>query len=52
MLGSSLFKQSKPKGPLRHVESASERGKVAQSCLTLCDPMDYTVHGILLARIL
>ena len=26
--------------------------KVAQSCLTLCDPMDYTVHGILQARIL
>ena len=26
--------------------------KVAQSCLTLCDPMDYTVHGILWARIL
>ena len=21
--------------------------KVAQSCLTLCNPMDYTVHGIL-----
>ena len=21
--------------------------KVAQLCLTLCDPMDYTVHGIL-----
>ena len=21
--------------------------KVAQPCLTLCDPMDYTVHGIL-----
>ena len=21
--------------------------KVAQSCLTLCDPMDYTVHGVL-----
>ena len=21
--------------------------KVAQSCLTLCDPMDYIVHGIL-----
>ena len=21
--------------------------KVAQSCLTLCDPMDYTAHGIL-----
>ena len=26
--------------------------KVAQSCLILCDPMDYTVHGIIQARIL
>jgi len=26
--------------------------KVTQSCPTLCDPMDYTVHGILQARIL
>ena len=26
--------------------------KVAQSRLTLCDPMDYPVHGILQARIL
>ena len=26
--------------------------KVAQSRLTLCDPMDYTGHGILQARIL
>ena len=26
--------------------------KVAQLCLTLCDPMDYTIHGILQARIL
>ena len=26
--------------------------KVAQLCLTLYKPMDYTVHGILLARIL
>ena len=25
--------------------------KVTQSCLTLCDLMDYTVHGILQARI-
>ena len=24
--------------------------KVAQSCPTLCDPMDYTVHEILQAR--
>ena len=26
--------------------------KVTQLCLTLCDPLDYTVHGILQARIL
>ena len=26
--------------------------KVTQFCLTLCDPMEYTVHGILQARIL
>ena len=26
--------------------------KVAQSCPTLCDPMDYTVHGNLQARLL
>ena len=26
--------------------------KFAQSCPTLCDPMDYTIHGILQARIL
>ena len=26
--------------------------KVAQSCPTLCNPMDYVVHGILKARIL
>ena len=26
--------------------------KVAQSCLTLCNPMDYTIHGILWAKIL
>ena len=25
--------------------------KVAQSCPTLCNPMDYTAHGILQARI-
>ena len=24
--------------------------KVTQSCLALCDPTDYTVHGILQAR--
>ena len=26
--------------------------KVAQLCPTLCDPMDYTIHGILQAIIL
>ena len=26
--------------------------KVTQWCLTLCDPMDYAVHGILQARVL
>jgi len=35
---------------------AGERGreleKVAQLCPTLCHPVDYTVHGILQARIL
>ena len=30
----------------------SEEVKIAQSCLTLGDPMDYPVHGILQARIL
>ena len=28
------------------------KAKVAQSCPTLCNPMDYTVYGILQARIL
>ena len=32
--------------------SKSEKAKVAQSCLTLCNPMDYSVHRILQARIL
>ena len=30
----------------------SVKVKVAQSCPTLCEPMDYIVHGILQARIL
>ena len=30
----------------------SSEVKVAQSFLTLCDPVDYIVHGILQARIL
>ena len=31
---------------------AGVKMKVAQLCPTLCDPVDYTVHGILQARIL
>ena len=35
------------------VSLATKKGvKVTQLCPTLCDPMDYTVHGILQARIL
>ena len=26
--------------------------EVAESCLTLCNPRDYTVHGILQVRVL
>ena len=29
-----------------------QKVKVTQLCLTLCDSMNYTVHGILQARIL
>ena len=39
-----------------HVSSVSGsvvvKVKGAQSCPTLCDPIDYTVHGVLQARIL
>ena len=34
------------------VEVVEVKVKGAQSCLTLCDPMDYTVHGILQAGVL
>ena len=34
------------------VHTQAVKVKVAQSCPTLCHPVDYTVHGILLARIL
>ena len=34
------------------VLSTGVKVKVAQSCPTLCNPMDYTVHGILQARVL
>ena len=34
-----------------HVCKIRKNVKVAQSCPTVCDPMDHTVHGILQARI-
>ena len=33
-------------------EKKKVKEKVTQSCPTLCDPMDYTVHGMLQVRIL
>ena len=33
-------------------EEEKVKVKVTQSCLTLCNPMGYTVHGILQARML
>ena len=37
---------------IAHMWNLVKRGKVTQSCQTLCKPLDYTVHGILQARIL
>ena len=42
---------------LRHqgsliMKAVAAAAKLLQLCPTLCDPMDYTVHGILQARIL
>jgi len=41
-----------PSYSLVYLKLLKVKRKVAQSCPTLCDPMDYTVHGILQARIL
>ena len=38
--------------PSTSLLALSLKVKVAQSCPTLCDPVDYTVHGILQARTL
>ena len=34
------------------MRSYCSKVQISQSCLTLCDPMDYVVHGILQARLL
>ena len=39
-------------GSFENYGSSGPVVKVTQSCPTLCDPMDYTVYGILQARIL
>ena len=40
------------RGLLLEIKTMTSLVKVTQSCLTLCYSMDYTVHGILQARIL
>ena len=50
-----LFKITQLNGvkfKLRTFRPKKVKVKVAQSCLTVCDPMDYTAHGILLVGIL
>ena len=37
---------------LLQLQGKKKKVKIIQLCLTLCDPMDYTVHEILQARIL
>ena len=37
---------------LRQQSESAVQVQVAQLCPTLCDPVDYTLHGILQARIL
>ena len=36
----------------KRTKEEKNKVKVAQSCPTLCNPMDYTVHGIPQAKIL
>ena len=47
MLSSFVVMEDRDSHP---ASSLDMKVKVAQSCLILCDPMDYTVHGILQAR--
>ena len=48
----SIFLWGRLGQTLTAIFMAAAAEKVTQSCLTLCDPMDYTVHGTLQARIL
>ena len=38
---------SEPPGKLQSISESESESEVAQLCLTLCDPMDHTVHEIL-----
>ena len=49
-LGDGKFGGAEPTHSL--ISSFSDEVKVALPCLSLCDPMDCVVHGILQARIL
>ena len=51
-LEKKIFKEMIKLDEVSRVKAGKVKVKDAQSCLTLCDPMDYTVHGILWARIL
>ena len=44
--------ETAPQIALRNCSKEVVNVEVAHSCPTLCDPMDYAVHGILQARIL
>ena len=46
------IKQPEARGKQGGVVAVFPRVSKSQSCPTLCDPMDYTVLGILQARIL
>ena len=53
----SIFKKKKKSSHLLSPQMVKESESVSQSCLTLCDPMDWippgsSVHGISQARIL
>ena len=47
-----VIREMQIKATMRNFNIPTSEVQVAQSCVTLCDPMDYTVHGIIQARIL
>ena len=51
-LSVSLVINTKLPPTSHHANKVKVKVHVTQSCPTLCDPMDYRVHGVLQARIL